>query len=205
MLRQDPDTIVVGEVRDRETAKLALESALTGHKVFTTFHTENSVSVVIRLLEMGVEPFLVSSTLTAVIAQRLVRRLCPHCAVPRRPRRQELRYLGMERSDLQDAEPKGERGCPKCDQSGFQGRVGIQEVLVPGDAFREAVLGKASAAELGALARQSPYFLSMQEDALLKMSVGLTSIPQIVHSVPRDTHCRSLKEIAMIAGARRKR
>ena len=104
MVRQDPDTIIVGEIRDTATVKMAFESALTGHKVFSTFHTENSVAAIIRLLEMGVAPFLVSSTLSAVVAQRLVRRVCSHCAAPIRLERKELKYLGMQRSSLEGIE-----------------------------------------------------------------------------------------------------
>ena len=114
IVRQDPDTIIVGEMRDERTVKMAFESALTGHKVFSTFHTENAVSVIIRLLEMGVAPFLVSSTLSAILAQRLVRRLCSSCAVPVRPGREALKFLGLQRSDVGGLQMWEGQGCDCC-------------------------------------------------------------------------------------------
>ena len=114
IVRQDPDTIVVGEIRDKVTASLAIESALTGHKVFSTFHTEEAVGAYVRILEMGIESFLVASTLSAVVAQRLVRVLCPECKVPHRPNAAELRFLRLERSDLTGVELFGPGGCEKC-------------------------------------------------------------------------------------------
>ena len=140
IVRQDPDTIIVGEMRDERTVKMAFESALTGHKVFPTFHTENAVSAIIRLLEMGVAPFLVSSTLSAIVAQRLVRRLCSGYEAPTRPEREELKFLGMQRSDVEGLQMWAGQGCHLCKGSGFTGRIGVHEVLVPDDEFRDAVL-----------------------------------------------------------------
>lgn len=203
MVRQDPDTIIVGEIRDERTVKMAFESALTGHKVFSTFHTDNAVSAIIRLLEMGVAPFLVSSALSAVVAQRLVRRLCRHCAQPTRPARRELKYLGLHRSSLDGVELAGPHGCPRCDDTGYRGRIGIHEVLVPNDEFREAVLRRAAAKELENLARQSPQFMTLQEDGMLKVVRKTTSVSELIANVPRDLDARPLSALTAVAGVRR--
>jgi len=201
IVRQDPDTIVVGEIRDSVTAHLATEAALTGHKVFSTFHTEDAVGAFVRLTEIGVEPFLVASTLSAVIAQRLVRRLCTECRVPHRPSGSELRLLGLDRNDLAGIALRRGKGCGHCSSTGFRGRVAIHEVLVPDDAFREAVLSRASSGVLRDLARSLPAFLTMQEDGLLKACRGVTSLSEVITNAPRDTAPRSLDAIRRIARA----
>ncbi|MDH3223854.1 MAG: GspE/PulE family protein, partial [Gemmatimonadota bacterium] len=203
IVRQDPDTIVVGEMRDRETASLAIEAALTGHKVFSTFHTEEAVGAFVRLLEMGLEPFLVSSTVSAVIAQRLVRRLCPRCKVPVRPKLAELRFLNLTRAETQEAELCGPVGCKDCGGTGYKGRMGLHEVVVPTDAFRQAVLDRASTSELRLLARELSGFVSMQEDGLLKAMTGLTSLAEIIENAPRDSTPRSLPDLRRVANSRR--
>lgn len=192
IVRQDPDTIVVGEIRDKLTASLAVEAALTGHKVFSTFHTEESVRAFIRLLEMGIEPFLVSSTVSAVVAQRLVRLLCPDCKVPHRPSTAELRFLKLNRADLNDIELFGPGGCEKCGAVGYRGRTAIHEVLIPNDQFREAVFNHATADQLRSLARELPEFSSMQEDGLLKAMSGITSLAEIIENAPRDMDPRPM-------------
>lgn len=128
ILRQDPDTIVVGEIRDETTSALAVESALTGHKVFSTFHTEDAVGAVVRLTEMGIEPFLVASTLSCVIAQRLVRRLCAACRKPGTASRHDLRFLGLTRKAMNDVPVLDAAGCDACGGSGYTGRLGIPPV-----------------------------------------------------------------------------
>lgn len=205
IVRQDPDTIVVGEIRDRETANLAVEAALTGHKVFSTFHTEEAVGAFVRLLEMGLEPFLVASTVSAVIAQRLVRRLCPTCKVATRPKLAELRFLNLSRADVANSEIAGPVGCKQCGGSGYKGRLGLHEVVVPRDTFRQAVLDQSSTSELRALARETPGFLSMQEDGLLKALAGHTSLAEIIEHAPRDSAPRAFRELHKIANSRRSR
>lgn len=205
IVRQDPDTIIVGEIRDKVTASLAIEAALTGHKVFSTFHTEEAVGAFVRLLEMGAEPFLVASTISAVVAQRLVRRLCHDCKTPQRPTAAELRFLGMERSDLEGVEFFDSVGCSSCNQSGFRGRVAIHEVLVPNDELRDAVLAESASAELRRIARGLPEFLTMQEDGVLKATSGITSVAEVIENAPRDTSPRSLKELKKIAQTARHR
>ncbi|MEO7966273.1 MAG: ATPase, T2SS/T4P/T4SS family, partial [Gemmatimonadaceae bacterium] len=202
IVRQDPDTIVVGEIRDQATAHLAAEAALTGHKVYSTFHTEDAVGAFVRFLEMGVEPFLVASTLSAVVAQRLVRRLCPNCRVPHRPSTAELRFLGLDREEFQGVALLHGKGCEQCSGTGFKGRLAIHEVLVPDDKFREAVLRRASSSVLRELARSRPEFLTMQEDGVLKAISGVTTLFEIIENAPRDTHPRSLDELRRISLAR---
>ena len=203
IVRQDPDTIVVGEIRDPTTAHLAAEAALTGHKVFSTFHTEDAVGAFVRFIEMGVEPFLVASTLSAVIAQRLVRRLCPECKVPHRPSATDLRLLRLQRDAVRTLTLHRSKGCSHCSGTGYKGRVAIHEVLVPDDAFREAVLTRASSGALRGLARSRPEFLTMQEDGVLKAATGVTSVSEVLENAPRDTAARPLDELQRIARIRR--
>ena len=137
---------------DNVTANLAVESALTGHKVFSSLHTEESVSAVVRLTDMGVEPFLVASTVLCVVAQRLVRRVCPDCRDETRPTPEQLRFLGLNRADVDGVPFFVGRGCTTCDGAGYKGRRGIHEVLVPDDDFRDAILSRASSKDLRVLA-----------------------------------------------------
>ena len=203
MVRQDPDTIIVGEMRDERTVKMAFESALTGHKIFSTFHTENSVSAIIRLLDMGVAPFLGSSILSAIVAQRLLRRVCPHCVRPARPAREELKFLGLRRADVDGVALSVGRGCDVCKGSGMVGRVGIHEVVVPDDEFRDAVLRRAPTREPVALARKLSQFMTLQEDAFLKAAAQQTSLSELVGHVPRDLHARPLSVLDEVAGIKR--
>lgn len=199
ILRQDPDIIVVGEIRDKKTASLAVEAALTGHKVYSTFHTEDAVSAVVRLLEMGLEPFLVASTLNCIVAQRLVRRMCRKCLQEGSLSRKDLRFLGLQKNDLAGTKIMAGAGCSHCGETGFQGRMGVHEVLLPDDDFRDAILRRASSKELRELARRLPCFLTLQEDGLLKVAAGGTTAGEIADNVPRDQDSRplaTLKEIA---------
>jgi type IV pilus assembly protein PilB len=205
IVRQDPDTIIVGEIRDQITASLAVESALTGHKVFSTFHTEEAVGAFVRILEMGIEPFLVASTVTAVVAQRLLRVLCPECKVPHRPTGPELRFLELEPSDLRGIELFGPGGCEACNSSGFKGRVAIHEVLIPDDEFREAVLEQSAATRLREMARLLPEFLTMQEDGVLKALSGVTTLSEVIENAPRDRTPRPIPEMKAISQNRRRR
>src|ERR1700712_5578035 len=139
ILRQDPDVILVGEVRDSETARLALQASLTGHLVLTTLHTNDAIGAVARLLDMGAEPFLVASALTLVVAQRLVRKPCVQCRVPQEPNPRVVEALGLIPSDLAAGQIMAGRGCNACRESGFRGRTGIFEVLPITDGIRAAM------------------------------------------------------------------
>src|SRR5215467_3656308 len=138
-LRQDPDVIMVGEIRDRETAEIAIQASLTGHLVFSTVHTNDSAGAVNRLVDMGVEPFLVASSLVAILAQRLVRRLCPDCRVAYQPTEEELREIGLSKERMKKAgvsQIYKASGCPSCGQNGYRGRSGIYEFLLVDDDVR---------------------------------------------------------------------
>jgi type IV pilus assembly protein PilB len=202
MLRQDPDIIVLGEIRDKVTAELGVEAALTGHKVFCTFHTEDSVSAVLRLLDMGVEPFLVSSTLSCIVAQRLLLRLCEDCRRQGRASPRDLRFLGMAPEDLGRQPVMEGVGCANCGNTGYRGRLGIHEVLLPDDDFRDAVLRRAPSRELRALTRKLPVFLTLQEDGFLKAVKGETTLSEIADNVPRDPDARPLNVLREITSTR---
>lgn len=200
IVRQDPDVVVVGEVRDPTTANLAVEAALTGHKVFSTFHTEDAVGAVVRLAEMDVEAFLVASTLSCVVAQRLVRKVCDKCRAAAEPSREDLRFLGLERADLDGLGFVAGTGCAACDNTGFKGRVGIHEVLLPDDDFKDAIVRRVPSKELRRLARALPVFLTLQEAGLLKAAAGATTLGEVVANAPRDTSARKPAVLREIAG-----
>ncbi len=203
MVRQDPDVIVVGEIRDSLTANLAAEAALTGHKVLSTFHTEDAVTAVIRLLELGVEPFLVSSTLSCVIAQRLVRRICDHCRQAGECSKKDLRFLGLSDAEVRSFPVSAGTGCSACNQTGYRGRVGIHEFMVLDDDFRDAILRRCSSRELRALAKNLPGFVTLQEDGILKVVAGKTTLSEIADNAPRDLGARPLAVIQEVAQMRR--
>src|ERR1051325_5182918 len=178
ILRQDPDVVMGGEIRDSETAEIAIRAALTGHQVFSTLHTNDSTGAVTRLLDMGVEAFLISSSLEGVLAQRLVRRICPQCRVecPVPPIvREKLEALGAR--VLQGTFYRG-NGCDECRNTGYRGRIGIFELLPISPELRELILQKKSNAELKTLAQKT--MITMHQDALQKAAEGLTSLEEIL-------------------------
>jgi len=152
ILRQDPDIIMVGEIRDLETARMAIQSALTGHLVFSTLHTNDAVSAAARLLDLGIEPYLVSSSLLAVMAQRLIRTLCPHCREPFIPEDESLKELDLERSALPDGKLWRGKGCDECMRTGYRGRAGIYELLVIDEPLRQTIMQRKGATEIKLLA-----------------------------------------------------
>ena len=178
ILRQDPDVVMVGEIRDSETAEIAIRAALTGHQVFSTLHTNDSTGAVTRLIDMGVEPFLISSSLEGVLAQRLVRKICPHCRVESPVasiQRDKLEALGARR--LEGPYFVGS-GCEECRASGYRGRIGIFELLPITFELRELILQKRSNAELKAAAQKT--MTTMHQDALQKAAEGITSLNEIL-------------------------
>ncbi len=184
ILRQDPDVIMIGEIRDLETAEIAVQSSLTGHLVLSTLHTNDAISAFTRLLDMGLEPFLVASSVRAVQAQRLVRRLCESCARPAaapEPIVELVERLGVRFASL-FASPAAWRvpvGCAQCRGSGYRGRIGIYELVEIDSALQEAVMRRASSAELVGIARDSGY-RTLREDGLIKARRGLTSIEEVL-------------------------
>lgn len=183
MLRQDPDIIMVGEMRDCETATIAIEAALTGHLVLSTLHTNDASSAPPRLIEMGVEPFMIASSLIAVLAQRLVRTLCPRCKEPYRPSEHEfLRYGFSPPSNLDEIEIYRAVGCPACKNTGYKGRTGVHELLVVSDPIRDLILQHAAAYTIQKTAQEHGLRL-LKEDALAKVLLGRTSLEEIVRVI----------------------
>ncbi len=182
LLRQDPDVIMIGEMRDQETSTMAIEAALTGHLVFSTLHTNDAAGAFPRLLEMGLEPFLVSTAIKGVLAQRLVRRICKNCKEPVEIS-QELRDELHLAPDMQFYHGKG---CPKCDGSGFKGRCGIYEFLVPNEAVRNLVIKRASGDEIKREAIKSCEMITLRMDGINKALQGLTTLEQAVGASTAD-------------------
>ena len=180
MVRSDPDVLMVGEIRDRETAQIAIESALTGHLVLSTLHTGDAPMAMARLVEMGVEPFLVASSITCVVAQRLARRLCEDCRCSVHVSAEELRRSGFEADRGVDAYEAV--GCVRCKHSGYRGRIGIYEVLTVTGEIGSLILRSASSEEIGAAAAAAG-MRRMREDGLDKVRQGLTSIPEILRGI----------------------
>ena len=179
ILRQDPDVIMVGEIRDEETARIAVSAALTGHLVLTTLHTNTAAGAIPRLLDMNIEPFLVSSSVAAVLAQRLVRGICGGCGGPHSPSQEELDWLGLEE------DPGTLRigaGCKNCRNSGLRGRNAVSELFLPTGRLRELILARASEAELAAVAAEQG-FPDMVKDGRKKVLAGITTIPEVLRVV----------------------
>jgi len=186
ILRQDPDVIMVGEIRDSETAEIAIQAALTGHLVFSTLHTNDSFGAMTRLLDMGIEPFLVSSSVIAVMAQRLVRRVCPACRQAYQPTREELEELGIAPQRLLGRTVyRLGSGCVDCKQTGYRGRTGIHELLVVDDEIRGLVMRSADAAAIrrAATARGMN---TLREDGADKVVEGFTTIEEILRVTQED-------------------
>jgi len=178
-LRQDPDIIMIGEMRDLETAQIAIQASLTGHLVLSTLHTNDSAGAVTRLVDMGVEPFLISSTLLGVLAQRLVRRVCVKCRTPFEPTEMQLGQLGLSAHDLGDKTFYYGRGCPTCNDSGYRGRKGIYELLVITDAVRTLINERAptvvirqKAIELG--------MVTLRDDGLRNIYAGDSTVEEVL-------------------------
>ena len=174
--------IMVGEIRDRETAEQALSAALTGHLVLSTLHTNDAPSAITRLLELGVEPFLVSSTLVGVIAQRLVRRICPECAQPTKLSREQVIALGIpleEGEETPELAVSAGLGCVSCRHTGLQGRTGVFEVLEASPRIDKLILNEASVNELQDAARQDG-MRTLRESAIEKLASGETSFEEVL-------------------------
>ena len=177
MLRQDPDVLMVGEIRDAETATTAVQAALTGHLVFSTLHTNDSISAVTRLVNVGIEPYLVAAVIRGVLAQRLVRRICPHC----RENFEPDPHVRAEVEAVTGSVPHFAHGagCARCRGSGFAGRLGVFELLVPDENFTGAVSRGATLQELSTLARSSGH-RTMRMDGFEKVRDGLTTVEEVV-------------------------
>jgi type IV pilus assembly protein PilB len=183
-LRQDPDVMLVGEIRDLETAQIAIESALTGHMVLSTLHTNDAPSSVSRLIEMGVEPFLVGSALDGVLAQRLARRLCNSCKVSYQPTAEALRQVGWAEADLGDEIPNlfKAQGCKSCSGTGYKGRLALHELMLVTEEIERMTVEHASSDDIAKVARTQG-MRPLRYDGLAKVAQGLTSIEEILRVV----------------------
>jgi general secretion pathway protein E len=187
IVRQDPDVIMVGEIRDHETADIAIHASLTGHLVFSTLHTNDAPGAVTRLLDMGVEPFLVSSSLIGVIAQRLVRRNCPFCSELVDPPSVEfVEALGITPDELKTGQFKQGKGCPKCNNTGFKGRQGLYELLVIDEPLKKMIVERKSSNELKNYAIQYQGLKTLLSDGKLNVLAGKTTPKEILRVVQRE-------------------
>ena len=176
-LRQDPNIVMVGEIRDLETASIAVKAALTGHLVLSTLHTNDAPSTVNRMIDMGIEPFLVSSSVNVIMAQRLVRKLCPKCKKKEKIHPEALRELGANADD--SFEIYKAEGCPACSNTGYSGRTGLYEVMPISDAIREMILNRASASEIKEQAVREG-MLTLRGDGIWKLKNGITSLEEVL-------------------------
>ena len=184
-LRQDPDIILVGEIRDKETAGIAVEAALTGHLLISTLHTHDAPTTISRLTEMGVESFMVSSSLLCVCAQRLMRRVCKTCRVPYTPEGREEEIMQRAIGWSGPIFKPNLKGCPKCGGSGYKGRVGIHELMVSNEELVAAINKEVESAELKKIAQRNG-MKTLHQDSILKVKMGLTTIEEAIANVPPD-------------------
>ncbi|MBQ2731855.1 MAG: type II/IV secretion system protein, partial [Opitutales bacterium] len=179
MLRQAPNIIMIGEIRDLETAEIAVNASLTGHMVFSTLHTNDAPSAVSRLVDIGVKPFLVSASLRGVLAQRLVRRICPDCTESYNPTEKELISIGMTVGDLSNSNFQKGRGCSKCHNTGYRGRRGVFEIFMVNEEIQEMIYRNVSLVDLRRKVRELG-MRTMREDGIRKIAAGITSVEEVL-------------------------
>lgn len=200
IVRQDPDIVVIGEIRDTFSAETAIQAALTGHKVLTTFHTEDSIGGLLRLMNMEIEAFLISSTVVSVLAQRLLRRVCPHCAEDQILTPHQLRRLGYDSCELQVFRFKAGRGCEACKFTGYNGRIAIFELLVLNEMVKEALIAHRTSFEIRKVSTESTGLVSLLEDGIQKALLGRTTFDEIIRQLPRLAKPRALGELRRLSG-----
>jgi general secretion pathway protein E/type IV pilus assembly protein PilB len=181
MMRQDPDVILVGEIRDAETAEMAFRAAMTGHQVFSTLHTNSALGAIPRLLDIGVLPDIMAGNIIGVIAQRLVRKLCPHCRKPYTPGREELRLLGVDQP-RQAPVLYHPSGCQSCDYQGYRGRIAILEILRMDDDLDDLVLRRATHREMR-MAAATKGFRMLADDGLRRVVEGITALEEVMRVI----------------------
>jgi general secretion pathway protein E len=179
VLRHDPDVILVGEIRDTETAEIAIQAALTGHLVFSTLHTNDSASAATRLVDMGVEPFLVSSVVRAIVAQRLIRVICPECKEGYVPEAEALRDIGIVPEQLEGGMVYRGKGCPACSETGYRGRTGIYEMLIVSEAIRHLIMNKADSTSICRQAVEEG-MKTLRDDGAQEVIAGVTTLEEVV-------------------------
>ena len=179
ILRQDPDIILVGEIRDLETAEISAQASLTGHIVFTTLHTNDAPSSIARILDLGVEPYLVTATLEGIVSQRLIRKICENCKEPYEPNEVQLKELGLTEDDIKGKKFYYGRGCAKCNNTGYRGRTGIFEIMTLNDEIRELIMDRAST-NLLRIAAQKAGMKLLRDSGLAAIYDGITTIDEVV-------------------------
>ena len=191
ILRQDPNVIMVGEIRDLETAEIAIRAALTGHLVFSTLHTNDAPSAFTRLIDMGIEPFLVASSVEAVMAQRLVRNICPHCMVEQKVESDYLRRIGFPAAEIETAKVWRGAGCEECRQLGYQGRQGIYELLILNEALRPLILSRAASSTIAQKAIEQG-MRTLRVDGWNIVMAGKTTIEEVLRVTQIEEHLDAL-------------
>jgi len=181
VMRQDPDVIMVGEIRDPETASVSVQAALTGHRVLSTVHTNDAAGAIIRLIDMGIEPFLVSSVMLLSIAQRLVRKVCTYCKKPYEPPKVALEYWDLD--NIEEANFMHGSGCFNCMDKGYKGRTGVYEVLIIDEAIQDMILNRKSSQDISRAARQAGKLTTLKEDAAIKVLEGITTLEEAASAI----------------------
>ena len=193
ILRQDPNVVMVGEIRDTETAEIAIRASLTGHLVFSTLHTNDAPSAFTRLIDMGIEPFLVASSVEAVMAQRLIRTICPHCKTEQKVDRDYLHKIGFPEADIATAKVWHGLGCEQCRQFGYQGRKGIYELLLVTEALRPLIMNRAPATTIAHRAMEAG-MRTLRIDGWNKVKAGETTIEEVLRVTQIEEHIDTLTE-----------
>jgi type II secretion system protein E len=193
ILRQDPNVVMVGEIRDMETADIAIRASLTGHLVFSTLHTNDAPSAFTRLIDMGIEPFLVASSVEAIMAQRLIRTICKHCKAEQKVDRDYLKRIGFPEDEIATAKFWKGAGCEECRQFGYQGRKGIYELLVVNEALRPLILGRAAATTIAARAMENG-MRTLRTDGWNKVRNGETTIEEVLRVTQIEEHMDVMAE-----------
>jgi type IV pilus assembly protein PilB len=200
IVRQDPDIVVIGEIRDTFSAQIAVQAALTGHKVLTTFHTEDSIGGLVRLMNMEVDVFLISSTVLCVLAQRLLRRVCPTCKKPHKMTPAELRLLDYSPKDILNANFQKGFGCNECAYTGYRGRLAVHEMLVLNEPVRDAILEKKTSYQIRNISIKTTGLVTLMETGIAIAATGATTIEEVLRCLPRLQKPRSLTIIQNLLG-----
>lgn len=200
VVRQDPDVIVLGEIRDTHSASVAVQAALTGHKVLTTFHTEDAIGGLLRLIDMGIETFLISSTVVSILAQRLIRTICPECRQPYMPNKRIANLIGLDNETLRNHTFYRGTGCATCYGTGYHGRTALHELLVLNEEVRSAIIAQKPSHVVRKISCESTDLLSLMENGLYKALQGKTTIEEVYRIAPRSHSDRSVEDIIKIMG-----
>ena len=200
IVRQDPDVILIGEIRDNYSAEVAVQAALTGHKVLTTFHTEDSIGGLIRLMNMDIEAFLISSTVVSVVAQRLLRRICPECSQPYKPSPGELQLFGYTQATIQGSNFRKGTGCSHCRYTGYRGRIAVFELLILDEMVRAAILERRTSFDIRKIALESAGLVTLFEEGLVKAAEGHTTLEEVMRCLPLVLKPRPLEETRRLLG-----